>query len=319
VRKHRLGSGGPEISVLGIGTWAIGGPWSFGLGRVDDDASVRALGSAIEGGSNWVDTAPTYGLGHAEEVVGRYLSRRAGSEDVLVFTKCGTNLSNLRNDLRPPSIREECEASLRRLGVECIDLYQIHWPDKLTGTPVEESWGAMGDLVERGLVRWVGVSNFDVELLERCEAIRHVDSLQPPLNVFDRAAQEDVIPWCHDHGTGVICYSPLATGVLSGSFGVSRRDDLEPNDWRRGDPRFATERITAAAAWRERIEPLAKRKNASVVEVAIAWVLSVPGVTGAIVGARRPEQVADWLPAAEVLLDQGDLEEIESVTKELAL
>jgi aryl-alcohol dehydrogenase-like predicted oxidoreductase len=194
MRHRRLGSHGPEISTVGFGAWAIGGPWRFGWGEVDDDDSVAAIRHAVEHGVNWVDTAAVYGLGHSEEVVGRALAPYRVGEDVLVFTKCGRRWEGrpegvIENDLRPESIREECERSLRRLGLERIDLYQFHWPDWMTGTALEDSWGTMVELVEEGKVRWIGVANFDVAQLEHCEAIRHVDSVQPPLSLLARRAR----------------------------------------------------------------------------------------------------------------------------------
>ena len=193
MRTRRLGRAGPELGVVGFGAWAIGGPWRFGWGEVDDDDSVAAIRRAVELGVNWVDTAAVYGLGRSEEVVGRALQPYRPGEEVLVFTKCGRRWEGrpngeIGNDLRPESIREECERSLRRLGVERIDLYQAHWPDRTTGTLAEESWGAMAELVDEGKVRWIGVCNFDVDDLERCEAVRHVDSVQPPLSLLARHA-----------------------------------------------------------------------------------------------------------------------------------
>src|SRR5262245_35548655 len=194
MRTNRLGHAGPELSPLGFGTWVTGGAWRFGWGRVDDDESVAAIRHAVERGVNWIDTAAVYGLGHAEEVVARAVEPYRVGEEVFLFTKCGRTwdeqpgVTRLSYDLRPQSIREQCEASLRRIGVEQIDLYQFHWPDIATGTQVEESWAAMAQLVDEGKVRWLGVSNFSVELLARCEAVRHVDSLQPPLSLLNRYA-----------------------------------------------------------------------------------------------------------------------------------
>ncbi|HEY7604967.1 MAG TPA: aldo/keto reductase, partial [Gaiellaceae bacterium] len=216
---RRLGSQGPEVSTLGFGSWAAGGPWKFGWGPTDDDESIAAIRKAVDEGVTWIETAPVYGLGHAEEVVGRAVEPYRVGEDVLVFTKCGRTwprAPEIDYDLRSDSIRRQCEESLTRLGVERIDLYQFHWPDYGTGTPVEDSWAVMGDLVDEGKVRWIGVCNFDVALLERCEAVRHVDSLQPPLSLLSRHARDALVPWCLEHGTGVIVYSPQASGLLTG-------------------------------------------------------------------------------------------------------
>ncbi len=199
MRVRRLGTSGPELSMVGFGAWAIGGPWRFGWGSVDDDESVAAIRHAVELGVNWVDTAAVYGLGHSEEVVGRALAPYRVGEDVFVFTKCGRRWEGrpdgvIENDLRPESIREECERSLRRLGVERIDLYQFHWPDWTTGTALEDSWAAMVELVEQGKARWIGVANFDVDQLARCEAMSHVASVQPPLSLLTRGARDDRPP-----------------------------------------------------------------------------------------------------------------------------
>src|SRR5579872_5975781 len=221
LHKRPLGKSGMEITTVGVGTWAIGGGgWLFGWGQQDDDASVAAIRRGLELGINWIDTAAIYGLGHSEEVVRRALAEIPPSQRPLIFTKCGLTgeggkpFEAPRRDLRPETIRRECEASLRRLGVERIDLYQFHWPDGI-GTPVEDSWGEMKRLVEEGKVRAAGVSNFTVPLLERCERVRHVDSLQPPFSAIRRQAAEELIPWCASHATGLIVYSPMQAGLLT--------------------------------------------------------------------------------------------------------
>ena len=310
---RRLGRDGPELSVAGVGAWAIGGPWRFGWGPQDDDESIAALHKAFDAGVTWVDTAAVYGLGHSEEVVGQVLRERAGGE--LVFTKCGRPWYGRENneptyDLRPETIRFELEQSLKRLGTDHVDLYQFHWPDTTTGTPVEESWGTMAELVTEGKVRWAGVCNFDVELLERCERIRHVDSLQPPYSLLDRAAADELIPWCAAHGTGVVGYSPLGSGLLSGGFDAQRARDLPEGDWRRSSPEFQEPARSRNLALAERLEPVAERHGVPVAAVAVAWVLATPGVTGAIVGARRPSQVDGWLPAGNLRLTEADLAEL---------
>jgi aryl-alcohol dehydrogenase-like predicted oxidoreductase len=316
MRTRQLGSNGPENTVLGFGSWALGGSWKYGWGPQDDAESVAAIRHAVESGVNWVDTAAVYGLGHSEEVVGEAVKPFRVGEEVLVFTKCGERWDESQdasvNDLRPESIRQECEDSLRRLGIERIDLYQFHWPDRI-GTPVEESWATMAELVEQGNVRWIGVCNFDVELLERCEAIRHVDSLQPPLNLLNQGAREDVIPWAREHGTGVIVYSPLASGRLSGRFTPERVERLAPDDWRRNEPEFQQPQLGQALELVEALRPIADRLGCSVGALAIAWALAVPGVTGAIVGARRPRQVDDWLAAGDLELDDDVVREIEAL------
>jgi aryl-alcohol dehydrogenase-like predicted oxidoreductase len=316
---RKLGRDGPELSTVGVGAWAIGGPWRFGWGPQDDDESIAALHKAFDAGVTWVDTAAVYGLGHSEEVVGQVLRERAGGE--LVFTKCGRPWYGRENneptyDLRPETIRFELEQSLKRLGTDHVDLYQFHWPDTATGTPVEESWGTMAELVTEGKVRWAGVCNFDLGLLERCEEIGHVDSLQPPYSLLDRAAAAELIPWCAANGTGVIGYSPLGSGLLSGGFDAQRARDLPEGDWRRGSPEFQEPALSRNLALAERLEPVAERHGVPVAAVAVAWVLATPGVTGAIVGARRPSQVDGWLPAGSLRLTDADLAELRAAVED---
>jgi aryl-alcohol dehydrogenase-like predicted oxidoreductase len=311
-----LGLGGPEISVVGYGAWAIGGgDWAYSWGPQDDDASIAAILHAVRRGVTWVDTAAVYGLGHSEAVVGRALTGIPAGERPLVFTKCGLvwddgqRSGEPRRDLRPESMRRECEASLRRLGVEAIDLYQFHWPDDL-GTPVEESWGTMLQLVAEGKVRAGGVSNFDVALLERCEAVGHVTSLQPPLSLINRRAAADVIPWCGAHGSGVIVYSPMHSGLLTGAFSAERVATLAEDDWRRRSADFRSPRLERNLALVEELRPIAARRGVGLPALAVAWTLAFPEVSGAIVGARSPEQVDGWIGAAGVELDPTDLADI---------
>jgi aryl-alcohol dehydrogenase-like predicted oxidoreductase len=313
MRRRLLGRDGPEISALGFGTWALAGRYRFGWGAVDDDESVAAIRRAVEAGVTWVDTAPTYGDGHSEEVVGRALEPFRAGDEVLLFTKCGRPWrgGEVYFDLRPESIRAECEASLRRLRVERIDLYQFHWPDYGTGTPVEESWGTMAELVDEGKVRWLGVCNFDVPRLEACEAIRHVDSLQPPLSLLNRHARRELVPWTQEHGTGVIAYSPMASGLLTGSFNREGLDRLAEDDWRRKAPPFQEPKLSQNLALVEALEPVAAGLGTTVASLALAWVLAVPGVTGAIVGGRRPAQLEDWLGADGIRLDAEALAQID--------
>jgi aryl-alcohol dehydrogenase-like predicted oxidoreductase len=311
-----LGSSGLNITAVGFGAWAIGGGgWAFGWGPQDDTASLNAMRHALELGINWIDTAAVYGLGHSEELVGRLLRELPAGERPYVFTKGGLvwderdPMAPARRVLRPESIRRECEASLRRLGVERIDLYQFHWPDE-EGTPVEDSWAEMARLVEEGKVRAAGVSNFDVALLERCESIRHVDSLQPPFSLVSRDAAATTIPWCAEHDTGVICYSPMQSGLLTDGFSAARVSTLAEDDWRRRSPEFQPPRLERNIALRDALRPIAERHGTTVASVAVAWVLAWPGVSGAIVGARGPAQVDGWIRAATLELDAGDLDEI---------
>jgi aryl-alcohol dehydrogenase-like predicted oxidoreductase len=320
VRTRRLGGAGPEITTVGFGAWAVGGDWQFGWGPTDDDESVAAIRHAVDRGVNWIDTAAVYGLGHSEDVVGRALDGYRGRDDVLVFTKCGRNWYGrpegvIENDLRPESIRHEVEQSLRRLRVERIDLYQVHWPDWTTGTALEESWGAMAQLADEGKVRWLGVSNFDVDQLERCEAIRHVDSLQPPLSLLVRGAR-GAIEWARAHATGVIVYSPMASGLLTGELDRGRLDRLDSGDWRRRAPAFQEPLLSRNLELVERLRPVAARLGATLPALAVAWTLAQDGVTGAIVGARSPRQVDGWLPAGDLELDGETLDEIAAAVAE---
>jgi len=311
-----LGRSGLAITRVGFGAWAAGGGgWSFGWGPQDDEDSLAAMRRAIERGVNWIDTAAVYGLGHSEEVIGRFLRELPSASRPLVFTKCGliwdekNPMVQSRRVLQPESIARECEASLRRLGVERIDLYQFHWPDQ-TGTAVEDSWAAMARLVEQGKVRAAGVSNFGLELLERCEAVRHVDSLQPPFSLIRRDAAEREIPWCAARAAGVIVYTPMQSGILTDSFDPARVARLAPDDWRRRSPEFQAPNLDRNLALRDALRPIARRHEVSVSVVAIAWTLACPGVTGAIVGARSAEQVDGWIGAASVDLTPADLDEI---------
>ena len=301
--------------MVGFGAWAIGGPWKFGWGSVDDDESIAAIRHAVESGINWIDTAAVYGLGHSEQVVGRALAPYRVGEDVFVFTKCGRRWEGrpdgvIENDLRPESIREECERSLRRLGVERIDLYQFHWPDWMTGTALEDSWGTMVELVEEGKARWIGVANFDIEQLARCEAIRHVDSVQPPLSLLARGARTTVLGWAAEHGTGAIVYSPMASGLLTGSFDRKRVAQLDANDWRRESPQFQDPALERNLELVERLGRIASQLGATLPELAVAWTLAQVGVTAAIVGARLPRHVDGWARAPELDLSDEDLSEI---------
>ena len=311
-----LGSSGLDITPVGFGAWAIGGGgWSFGWGPQDDTASIVAMRRALELGVNWIDTAAVYGLGHSEELVGRLLRELPGNDRPLVFTKGGlvwdeqNRMAEPRRVLQPASIRTEVEASLRRLGVERIDLYQFHWPDE-TGTPVEDSWETMGRLVEEGKIRAAGVSNFDVGLLERCEAVGHVDALQPPFSLIRREVGEREIPWCAEHHTGVICYSPMQSGILTENFSVTRAASLAADDWRRRSPEFQHPKLSRNLGLRDALQPIARHYRTTVSAVAIAWVLAWPGVTGAIVGARSAEQVDGWIGAATLELSAVDLNNI---------
>ena len=319
---RQLGRIGLEITTVGFGSWAVGGGgWAYGWGPQDDAESLATLRHTLALGVNWIDTAAVYGLGHSEEVVGRLLREIPPAQRPYVFTKCGLvwndaeRMREPRRLLSPDSIRRECDASLRRLGVERIDLYQFHWPDE-SGAPVEDSWTAMTQLVQQGKVRAIGVSNFDAHLLARCEAIRHVDSLQPPFSLINRAAAEKLIPWCASHSTGVICYSPMQSGLLTDTFTADRVVSLADDDWRRRAREFQEPNLRRNLLLRDGLAPIADRHDTSVSSIAIAWTLAWPGVTGAIVGARSPKQVDGWIDAASIVLTPQDLDEIAAAIRQ---
>jgi len=313
VNRLCLGRSDLEISRLGFGAWSIGGVgWKYDGGPERDETSISAMLRAFERGVNWVDTAPTYGGGHSEELVGKAV--RLAAENPLVFTKCGRRWDNpdskQYSDLRPASIRADCEASLRRLGVEAIDLLQIHWPEQPERTPLEESWGEMLRLVGEGKIRAAGVCNFDAPLLERCEAIGHVDSLQTPLSLIARESANGLIQWCESNGTSVLAYSPMHVGLLTDSFTEADLERLAPDDWRRHDPEFLPPRLQQNLALRDSLRPIAATHGTTVASLAVAWALSSPGVTGAIVGARTPDQTNGWLSASGIQLGQQDVDSI---------
>jgi aryl-alcohol dehydrogenase-like predicted oxidoreductase len=313
---RELGTTGMTITRVGFGAWAIGGGgWEFGWGEQDDRESVAAIQAAVEHGINWIDTAAVYGLGHSEEVVARALSGLPEADRPYVFTKCGMvwegsgSDATIRRTARPESIRRECEASLRRLQVERIDLYQLHWPPG-DGTPVEDYWGAFQELKAEGKIAAAGLSNHGVEALEQAERIGHVDSLQPPFSAIRRASAAAEIPWCTEHRSGVIVYSPMQAGLLTGSFDAERARNLPEEDWRSSSPDFRGDALHRNLELADALRPVARRRGIPVAAVAVAWALAWPGVTGAIVGARNAGQVDGWLPAAYVELEDEDLDEI---------
>ena len=320
---RELGTTGIRITAVGFGAWAIGGgDWSFAWGAQEDPDSIAAIRHALDRGINWIDTAAVYGLGHSEEVVRSALAAVPLNERPLVFTKGGLlwdekdRMKPPVQSLKPESIRRECEASLRRLGVERIDLYQFHWPDPETA--VEDSWGEMIRLIEEGKVRAGGVSNYDTGLLQRCERLRHVDSLQPPFSMIKRDVAGVEIRWCADHGTGVMVYSPMQSGLLTDSFDAGRVAQLPPDDWRRRAEEFQEPRLGRNLALRDALRPIAKRHGTTVSAIAVAWTLAWPGVSGAIVGARSPAQIDGWIDAARLILTPADLTEIAEAIKSTA-
>jgi aryl-alcohol dehydrogenase-like predicted oxidoreductase len=310
-----LGRTGMAISRVGIGAWAFGGAgWVDTWGAQEDALSEGAVRTAVERGVNWIDTAPIYGLGHAEEIVGRAVRQIPTDEQPYVFTKAGVIWDPQRpHDKpalvgRPASIRRELENSLRRLGLDRIDLYQVHAPPT-DGTPLEEYWQTYCDLRREGKVRAIGLSNHDVAQLDAAEAVGHVDAVQPRFNLIHRAAV-DVLAWSAAHATGAIVYSPMASGLLSGSFTAARAATLDEDDWRRRHPDFTGDALAQNLALAEALGPIASRHGVTVAAVAVAWTLAFPGVTGAIVGVRRADQIDAWLSAARLALDDSDLTRI---------
>ena len=304
MRTTRLGGTGLEISRVGFGAWAIGGAeYDWGWGEQDDEQSIATIHRALELGVNWIDTAAQYGFGHSEEVVGRAIAGL--DERPLVFTKGGqpegpnrTTLQTLRRD----SLRRECEASLRRLGVEAIDLYQIHFP--IPDEELEEGWTTLAELKDEGLVRHIGASNFSVGQLRRAQAIAPVEALQPPYSLLDREVEDEILPFCEREGIGVIVYSPMASGMLTGKMTRERIEGLPDDDWRRRSERFREPQLSRSLELVERLKRIGERHGASPGAVAVAWTLRNPAVDGAIVGFRRPDQVEPILAAAD--LELGD-------------
>ena len=307
-----FGRTGMNITRVGFGAWAVGGTnWSGGWGPQDDGDSVAAIRHAVESGVNWVDTAWVYGYGHSEEVVREALSVYSEDDRPFVFTKCGPIEPTVRTDEPlatgdPKVLREQVVASLRRLGVESVDLMQMHWPAE-DDVEVETYWQTLLDMKAEGLYGAVGLSNFEPDELERAEALGHVDTLQPPFSAISREAAAEVLPWCLAHETGVIVYSPMQAGLLTGAFTAERVDALPDDDWRKSDDDF-TVNLSANLAVAEAMAEVARRREVSTPAAAAAWTLAWPGVTAAIVGARRPEQVEGWLAAATLSYTAEDLE-----------
>ncbi len=310
----RFGRTGMEITRVGFGSWAVGGDWAVGWGSQDDRDSIAAIRHAVSHGVNWIDTAAIYGLGHSEEVVAAALRGIPRADQPYIFTKCGmigdpANPNEMPKRIgNPASIRREVEASLRRLDVERIDLYQMHWPAN-DGTKLAEYWQTLLDLKAEGKIRAAGLSNHSVEQLEEAERIGHVDTLQPPFSAIKRAAGDKEIAWCKRHDTGVIVYSPMQAGLLTGAFSKARVAGLDKNDWRTRSDEF-TKNLDKNLAVAAAMAAVAERHHVSTAAVAVAWTLAWPGVTAAIVGARGPRQVDGWLAAASLKLTAADLAEI---------
>jgi aryl-alcohol dehydrogenase-like predicted oxidoreductase len=306
IRTVELGQTGMVISRIGFGAWAIGGTgWWHAWGAQDDEESIAAIRHAVDLGINWIDTAPIYGLGHSEEVVGRAL--QGLDERPYVFTKASLYEKDggVAHSLKRDSIRREVEASLERLRLDVIDVYQIHWPDP--DEDVEEAWTTFAELKAEGLVRHIGVSNFDVAQLRRAQAIAPVETLQPPYSLLERAIEDEILPFVQEEGIGVVTYSPMASGLLSGAMTAERIAALPDNDWRKDDPRFQEPELSRNLALVERLRAVGERHDTTPGAIAVAWTLHHPAVHGAIVGFRRSDQVDPLLAAANVDLSDEDL------------
>ena len=310
MKTKRLGISDLNITPIGFGSWAIGGSgWEFGWGEQDDKASIAAIHRALELGINWIDTAAVYGMGHSEEVVARALQSWSGSRPY-VFTKCGLRWDEqgyVHRDLQAVSIRRECEDSLRRLNVETIDLYQIHWPTE----NFEDGWTEMARLQKEGKVRWIGVSNFDAIELQRASEIARMTALQPPYSLIRREIESEVLPYCRSNNIGVIVYSPMASGLLTGAMTRQRIAKLPASDWRGRDEEFNEPRLSKNLALVERLREVGRNYGRPPGQAAVAWTLHNPAVTGAIVGARNAEQVERNIGAADLQLTDEDVDVIE--------
>ncbi|MEA2483120.1 MAG: hypothetical protein QOC55_1067 [Thermoleophilaceae bacterium] len=311
MKTTELGQTGMHITRVGFGAWAIGGgSWEFGWGPQDDEESVAAIASGLEQGINWIDTAAAYGFGHSEEVVGRAVAE--SGKTPYIFTKASLlndGTGKVVHSLKRDSILREAENSLKRLRVEAIDLYQIHWPDP--DQDIREGWAALAELKEQGLVRHIGVSNFSVEQMERIADITPIETLQPPYSLVERTVEQEILPFAERQGIGVIAYSPMASGLLTGKMTRERIASLPDNDWRKFDPSFREPELSRNLGIVDRLEEVAGRRDTTPGAVAIAWTLRNPAVDGAIVGFRRPDQLDGLVDAASVELDDEDVAFIE--------
>jgi len=321
MQTRKLGNSDLYITPVGYGAWAIGGSgWQFGWGSQNDNDSIAAIHRSLDLGVNWIDTAAVYGLGHSEEVVARALKSWPGPRPY-VFTKCGLRWDakgNVRKVLSADSIQREVEDSLRRLTVEMIDLYQIHWPPDPDSAELEEGWSMLAQLQRQGKVRWIGVSNFNVQQLRRAQAMARVTSLQPPYSLLHREIEDQVLPYCRREDIGVIVYSPMASGLLTGAMTRERAAQLPKDDWRKNHADFTEPNLSRNLALVERLQEIARSHNRSAGEVAIAWTLHHPGVTGAIVGARNARQAEGVMRAGELRLNDEEVNELEVFFAETA-
>ena len=312
MKKAKLGNSELQITRVGLGTWAIGGPWEFGWGPQDNNDSIKAILESIDAGINWLDTAPIYGCGHSEEIIGKVLKQI--SQKPLIFTKCGVLWNNRKekyNCLKSKSIIAECEASLKRLGIEVIDLYQMHW--SFPSEDIEEGYEAMVKCVKAGKVRYLGVSNYTVEDLRRIINIHPLTSLQPPYSMFRRDAEKELLGFCGEYSIGVIVYGSMQKGFFTGKFTPEKIAALPPDDVRHKDPEFQMPRLEANLEFVEELKPVAKRNGITLAQLAIAWALRRPEITAAIVGARKAGQIYETAPAADITLSADDIAEIEKL------
>ena len=314
MQTRTLGNSDLNITPVGYGAWAIGGSgWQFAWGSQDDNDSIAAIHRALDLGVNWIDTAAVYGLGHSEEVVAQALKQWSGTRPY-IFTKCGLRWDRhgqVQKVLQAESVCRELEDSLRRLRVDTIDLYQIHWPPDPDSAGLEEGWSTLADLKREGKVRWIGVSNFSVPQLRRARAIAPVTSLQPPYSLLHREVEDEVLPYCRREGIGVIVYSPMASGLLTGAMTRERIAQLPHDDWRKKHPDFNEPSLSRNLDLVERLKQIAHRHGRSAGEVAIAWTLQNPAVTGAIVGARNARQAEGVMRAGDLRLSSEELHQIE--------
>jgi len=316
MQTNRLGWTDLELTTIGLGTWAMGGGgWSFAWGPQDDEESISTIHRTIELGINWIDTAPVYGLNHAEKVVGKAL--KGLKEKPIIATKCGRvwdEDGNISGCLKKDSIHSEVEESLGRLGIDVIDLYQIHWP--IPDEDIEEAWGAIADLIREGKVRYGGVSNFSVEQLKRIHPIHPVASIQPPYSILVRDIEHELLSFCEENNIGVIAYSPMQKGLLTGTFTSERMQNLPEDDHRRRDPMFQEPELSNNLAFVEKLYSIAEKKGKTVAQLAISWVLRRPEVTAAIVGARHPFQIEETVVAGELMLSKEDIVAIDILLDE---
>jgi aryl-alcohol dehydrogenase-like predicted oxidoreductase len=314
VKVRKLGKNGPEISVIGFGSWAIGGGgWASAWGSQDDQLSIESIRAALDAGITFYDTAAIYGLGHSEEVLGRAL--KGDRHKVVLATKCGLVWDENQTIGRSgayDSVIREAEASLRRLGTDYIDLYQMHWPD--TETPAEETMRAMDKLIQDGKIRYAGVSNYDVPLLQKSLSVRHVDSLQPPYSILRPAAEKELLPFCLENGIGVVAYSPLTSGLLSGNYTYDTK--FSEDDWRSRNAAHTGEGLRKNVDKVDKLKGIAARYDITMPQLAVAYDLAHPAITSAIVGVRKPSHILGVLPAANVVLDDATLAEIRAIAAE---